>query len=123
MPLPEGPVVDAKHAWRCCLADGCAADRAEQGGWTGRHPEPAHEPSPRLTQTEGQQPNHLGETDGSASERRHHGGESFREDPTRAGRLAAEELANAEVELDRPTPHLARAVGTHSGYIVVNRPR
>ena len=87
-----------------CLDHGRAADQAEQGGWTGRHPQATNDPGSRLaTQCERQEAHHLGEANGPTSIGGHHCGQPFGEDPTRAGRLAAEELADAQLKTDRLT--------------------
>jgi hypothetical protein len=102
--LPLRPVVDPKRPWRGRLDHGRTADQAEQGGWTGRHPKTTNNPGSGLaTQGEGQEAHHLGKTNGAASIGGHHCGQPFGEDPTRAGRLAAEELAGTKLETDRLT--------------------
>src|SRR3954454_2120501 len=104
MALPLRPVVDPKRPWRGSLDHGRPADQSEQGGWTGRHPKATDNPGSGLTtQGEREQTDYLGQARGPASIRGDHPGQPFGEDPTRAGRLTAEELADAELETDRLT--------------------
>jgi hypothetical protein len=102
MASAERPVVDAEHPRRRSLRHGGTPHYAQERGRAGRHPEPAHEPSPRLaTQRERQQAEDRLEPRRPPSVRGHEPRQPFGEDPPRAGWLAAQELADMQVEPDR----------------------
>src|SRR3954465_12880500 len=104
MAFAEGPIIDAEHPWRGHRDHGGATDQAQQGGWTGGHSQTLNNPGPRLaTECERQQTHHPREALGPPSLRSADGGQPFGEDPTCAGRLAAKELADAEMEPNRLT--------------------
>jgi hypothetical protein len=102
MALAKGPVIDAEDAGGRSLHNGGTPHHAQECGRASRHPEPAHEPSPRLaTQRERQQTEDRLEPRRPPSVRVYDVRQLFGEDPPGAGWLTAEELADMEVETNR----------------------
>jgi hypothetical protein len=102
MAFAEGPIIDAEHPGSRLIGDRDTRNEAQQSGCTGGHPPALNDPGPRLTsQRKGQNAEDRHKARRPPSVRSDDVWQPFGEDPPRASRLAAVELADTQVESDR----------------------